>query len=262
MLRLSSWAAVAIRRDASNKGTDVQEVARGMPAEVQAPLHPGLCITHGSSERDHEACFWMALCRRDNPCPIAAIMGRLDLMEYGIENCAWRPMLSAWYAREYNRPQVLEYERTRWMGSDGRTITAAARNGHLNVVKYARARGFRWGKSTTAAAASHGHVHVLAYVRAHGCPWDVSAPAGAARNRHLRTVQYLHEHGCPWDESTTIFAAEKGQIEILKYALAHGCPWDARAAWMAWRNGHRHVLEYLKAHGCPWASEYTIDWLS
>ena len=53
------------------------------------------------------------------------------------------------------------------------------------------------------AAASNGHLEVLRWAREHNCPWSEQT-CRAAQGGQLEMLQWLREHGCPWRESTMV----------------------------------------------------------
>ena len=52
---------------------------------------------------------------------------------------------------------------------DYRTCSAAAREGHLDILKWARDHGCDWDSETCWFAAQGGHLDVLKWAREHGC---------------------------------------------------------------------------------------------
>ena len=134
----------------------------------------------------------------------------------------------------------------------GRTVSAAAEHGSLDVLKYLHENGCPWDEDTCYLAACAGNLDVLKYARENGCPWDARTCSGAAEGGHLDVLEYAHAQGCPWDEPTSREAAAAGHLDVLKYAQKRGCPCDERACFEAAEGGHLDALKYLRRQGCPW----------
>ena len=135
---------------------------------------------------------------------------------------------------------------------DTRTCSAAAANGHLEVLQWLHANGCPWDEWTCRGAAKGAHMVVLQWARANGAHWDTRTCAQAARRGHLEVLQWLREHGCPWDEWTCSYAATGGHLCVLQWARANGAPWDEWTCYQAAKKGRLEVLQWAREHGCPW----------
>ena len=82
---------------------------------------------------------------------------------------------------------------------------------------------------TCSAAAKNGHLEILKYAHENGCPWNEWTCEMAAKYGHLDCLKYAHENGCPWDEEICEVAAACGHLDCLKYAHENGCPWNVHA---------------------------------
>lgn len=102
--------------------------------------------------------------------------------------------------------------------------SAAASEGHLDILRWAHEKGYFWDKHTTASAAFGGHLKVLKWLHKNGCPWDETTCSAAAKGGHLKVLQWVRKKGCPWDEWTCFFAAEEGHTKVLQWAIKNGCP--------------------------------------
>ena len=135
----------------------------------------------------------------------------------------------------------------KWRGCSSWVCSAAARNGHLDILKWAHEHGCPWGEETCSWAARNGHLEILKWAREHDCPWDWDTCSGAALNGHLEVLKWAREHGCPWDEDTCSGAAQNGHFEILKWARENDCPWDAdECAIEARKSGHSKIVEWIR----------------
>jgi len=147
---------------------------------------------------------------------------------------------------------------------DSELVTAAAKEGKLEVVKLLREKGHSWDEYTCAYAAKGGHLKVLQWLRSHGdlsCPWNESTCAHAAWGGHLEVLQWLRDtrlHGrrvCPWGERVCANAAKRGHLKVLQWLRSHGdlsCPWNESTCALAALNGHLEVLKWARSNGCGW----------
>jgi hypothetical protein len=123
----------------------------------------------------------------------------------------------------------------------------AAWYGSLDVLKWAYQREPAFvihHPNICSAAAHNGHLEVLQWARQQGCPWGTATCWLAAEAGHLAVLQWARQHGCPWDEETCAWAAEGGHLELLRWARQQGCPWDKSAcAWAAscWPDVHEGI---------------------
>lgn len=78
------------------------------------------------------------------------------------------------------------------------TCSAAAGQGHLDVLRWARHNGCRWDAATPTSAAWGGHLYVLQYARENSCPWDEARVFEAARmKRHAHVLRWLQDTHSP-----------------------------------------------------------------
>jgi len=157
--------------------------------------------------------------------------------------------------------------------------TLAAEGGHLDCVRYIHTVvGTAWHRDVCSAAASNGHYEILSYAHKHGCPWDDMTVENAARGNHVKCLQYALEQCCVACEDAIITACQKGHyecvlllydylvpvshlalsaaaqcgsLECVTFLREMGCEWTATATNNAARHGHYEVLRYLMDNGCP-----------
>ena len=72
-------------------------------------------------------------------------------------------------------------------------IEDSAGNIHASVDIYS------WDQHACSAAAKNGHLEVLKYLRENRCPWNSFVCSHAAERGHLEVVKWAHENGCPWN---------------------------------------------------------------
>jgi ankyrin repeat protein len=138
---------------------------------------------------------------RDSLCAIAALQGRLDVVQY------LQKMDGYW---------------------DKRTCPFAAYNGHLDVLQWCRQNGCPWDDAWVCKnAAGNGHLHILQWCHGGiGCAWDSTAVELAAARGHLEVVQWLRSHGCPWHRLTCREAASAEHWDVVHWCRRNGCSWD------------------------------------
>jgi hypothetical protein len=106
-------------------------------------------------------------------------------------------------------------------------FSEAARMGNLALVRWLReVKKFDWSQRTISSAAKHGHLYIVTYGTEQKCPRNELACANAAKSGHLDILKYLHENGAPWDYRTCYFARKYNRPECLLYALENGCQND------------------------------------
>jgi hypothetical protein len=150
---------------------------------------------------------------------------------------------------------ILEYfcENSSWR--DPYPTYYAAANGHLECLIYLNENGYHWDSNTCSHATRGGHLNILTYLHEHGCSWGNETCTEAARNGHIDCLMYAHQHGCQMNRSTALSAVMNGCLDCLKYAHEHGCPWDEKICNAAAQNGHLDCLKYAHENGCHWSSE-------
>jgi glycerol-3-phosphate dehydrogenase len=68
------------------------------------------------------------------------------------------------------------------------------------VVQWTRSAGCPWDEETCSAAAANGHLEVLQWARANGCPWDVRTCHAAILADRPAVTEWLRANGCPWSK--------------------------------------------------------------
>ena len=170
----------------------------------------------------------------------------------------WDERDFCWEVARTNKLELLKWAREEkkceW---DKYTITAAARQGNLEMVKYCVANECPIDEWACARAAQNGHLECLKYLREEvKAPWNSWTAEWAARNGHLHILEYLVER--KYDEYGVFFgdackyAAANGHLDCLKYlheiAKAH---WDSEAVRFAHKNNQTECLQYLLDNNCP-----------
>ena len=160
-----------------------------------------------------------------------------------------------WKVAQTNKLELLKWAREEkkcdW---DECTITAAARQGNLEMVKYCAANQCPINELACEIAASEGHLECLKYLREEAkAPWDWSTAAWAALNGHLHILEYLVERKYDqFCEDACAYAAEKGHLDCLKYLRETAkVPWDEEAVRGAHENIETECLQYLLDNNCP-----------
>ena len=114
---------------------------------------------------------------------------------------------------------------------DGRACEHAAKANRLGLLRWLHANGCPWSHSTCTAAAGQGHLDVLQFARAQvpPCPFGVYTSTAAASGGHLAVLRWLRAEGCPWDGGCSFAAAKLGDLEMLQWLSVEGCPIKFRA---------------------------------
>jgi len=138
-----------------------------------------------------------------------------------------------------------------------------AKTNKLELLKWAREeKKCEWGEETITAATRQGNLEMVKYCVANECPIDVYACACAAFHGHLEVLKYLREEAkAPWDWETAFFAAKNGHLHILEYLVERKYDqYSTRVCWEAAGNGHLDCLKYLhETAKAPWNSEAVRD---
>jgi hypothetical protein len=189
-------------------------------------------------------------------------MSSISTLEFAWENRSlwprhWRKdeTTFCWKVAETNTLELLKWAREEkkcdW---DECTITAAARQGNLEMVKYCAANQCPINELACEIAASEGHLECLKYLREEAkAPWDWSTAAWAALNGHLHILEYLVERKYDqFCEDACAYAAENGHLDCLKYLRETAkVPWDEEAVRGAHENIETECLQYLLDNNCP-----------
>ncbi|CAL6395545.1 unnamed protein product [Bathycoccus prasinos] len=156
---------------------------------------------------------------------------------------------------ETNKLELLKWAREEKKCKWGEgTITAAARQGNLEMVKYCVANECPIDEDACAFAAFNGHLECLKYLREEvKAPWDSHTATWAAENGHLHILEYLVER--KYEKFSTLayeYAAENGHLDCLKYLHETAkAPWDDDAIRYAHDYNHTECLQYLLDNDCP-----------
>eukprot|EP00953_Heterococcus_sp_UTEX-ZZ885_P003877 2607-Heterococcus_DN1.PRE.4 len=135
----------------------------------------------------------MSLCDAET-CHAAAEKGHLPILQWLILNgCDWNASDVACGAAAANDMPMLAWLKEQGVVFNTRTMSAAAREGHLSLCQ---------------------HLH------AEQCPWDVHACYAAAQHQHVDTLRWLREHGCPWTAAAICWQAKRSQYwSVLRYVF-------------------------------------------
>lgn len=140
-------------------------------------------------------------------------------------------------------------------------LTAAAANGHLDVVHFLHANCKTTASAHAGAlqlAVRHGHLEVVRFLYAKDSTTIERINyylCWAAHNGHLDVVCFLHQNGADIHGNhgrAVCWAAENGHLAVVQYLYFHGA--DIRAnhdyaiKWAASR-GHLAVVGFLHAKG-------------
>ena len=178
----------------------------------------------------------------------------------------WDERDFCWEVARTNKLELLKWAREEkkceW---DKYTITAAARQGNLEMVKYCVANECPIDEWACARAAQNGHLECLKYLREEvKAPWDEYTATWAAANGHLHILEYLVER--KYDEYGVFFgdackyAAENGHLDCLQYLHETAkAPWDSEAVRKAHKNDHPDCLQYLLDNDCPLPSGWSYE---
>ena len=139
---------------------------------------------------------------------------------------------------------------------DEYTITAAIKQGNMEMVKYCVANKCPIRTGACALAAYKGHLECLKYLREEvKAPWDSWTTSLAAENGHLHILEYLVERKYDQfdeDEDACENAAMNGHLDCLKYLHETAkAPWDKYAVRDAHKNNHPECVQYLLDNDCP-----------
>jgi len=138
-----------------------------------------------------------------------------------------------------------------------------AKTNKLELLKWIREeKNCKWHVATITAAAKQGNLEMVKYCVANKCPIDDRACTRAAANGHIECLKYLHEEAkAPWASSTATLAAGNGHLHILEYLVERKYDkYDVFACELAARNGHLDCLKYLhETAKAPWSSGAVRD---
>ena len=156
---------------------------------------------------------------------------------------------------ETNKLELLKWAREEKKCEWGEgTITAAARQGNLEMVKYCVANECPIDEDACAFAAFNGHLEVLKYLREEvKAPWDWETAAFAALNGHLHVLEYLVERKFDkYEVYACKYAAENGHFDCLKYLHETAkAPWNSLAVRVAREKNQPECVQYLLDNNCP-----------
>jgi hypothetical protein len=156
---------------------------------------------------------------------------------------------------ETNKLELLKWAREEKKCKWGEgTITAAARQGNLEMVKYCVANECPIDEWACARAAQNGHLEMLKYLHEVAkAPWGSGTAAWAALNGHLHILEYLVERKYDkYNDWACEYAAKSGHFDCLKYLRETAkAPWNFRAVQGAHENKHPECLQYLLDNDCP-----------
>ena len=110
-----------------------------------------------------------------------------------------------------------------------RTISDAARRGHLECMKYLHENGSWWTQDTTYIAAKNGHLECLRYIHKNSREWHPITTYFAALNGHLECLVYIYENCgdvATWDTDLEDYFEEFSK-EIQAYIASVGEDWKA-----------------------------------
>ena len=186
-------------------------------------------------------------------------MSSISTLEVAWENKSLWPSLNetsfCTKVAETNKLELLKWAREEKKCEWGEgTITAAARQGNLEMVKYCVANECHIESEACAFAALKGHLEVLKYLREEAeAPWDWYTATWAAQNGHLHILEYLVERKYDkYDEYVCVNTAKYGHLDCLKFLHETAkAPWDYRAVQDAHKNNHTECVQYLLDNNCP-----------
>jgi len=167
----------------------------------------------------------------------------------------WSETCFCWRVAETNKLELLKWareeKRCKW---DKYTITAAIKQGNLEMVKYCVANKCPIGTGACAYAAENGHLACLKYLHEEvKAPWNSNTASFAAHNGHLHILEYLVER--KYDQYNTWvckFAAMNGHLNCLKYLHETAkAPWDDGSVFYAHEKNHPECVQYLLDNNCP-----------
>ncbi|AGO84763.1 Ankyrin repeat domain containing protein [Pandoravirus salinus] len=94
-----------------------------------------------------------------------------------------------------------------------------ALRGHHRLLKWARSRGWiHQGDGIATAAAKNGHLEIVRWCLKHKLVVDARTRAALARGGHLNMLQWLHAQKCPLDDKVCVAAAKGGHFAVLQWA--------------------------------------------
>ena len=187
-------------------------------------------------------------------------MSSISTLEVAWENKSlwprwWDETYFCWKVAETNKLELLKWAREEKKCEWGEgTITAAARQGNLEMVKYCVANECPIDEDASANAAARGHLECLKYLLEEAkAPWNSYTAAWAAESGHLHILEYLVERKYDkYNEVACMYAAESGHLDCLKYLHETAkVRWDDLAVEVAYMNNHPECLQYLLDNNCP-----------
>ena len=160
-----------------------------------------------------------------------------------------------WKVAETNKLELLKWAREEkkceW---DEYTITAAIKQGNMEMVKYCVANKCPIRTGACARAAENGHLECLKYLREEAkAPWNSSTATFAAKNGHLHILEYLVERKFDqYSVNACVYAAMTGHLDCLKYLHETAkAPWNDWSVYHAHKNNHLDCVQYLLDNNCP-----------
>ena len=185
----------------------------------------------------------------------ATVRGRLDILRFAVEGGCKIVLKSCKKAAAFHGHQaLLEYmaglcDSASLVGLDllkddkpGELCAYAASGGHLELLQWLRSHGCEWGRTITAAA-RRGHMSIVQYALGARCPLSSEAlyPGGfvvaAAESGHTDLVRLAAGNDrCLYDghsKSRTVslpmfHAASHGNLAMMQFLHSRGHPFDWR----------------------------------
>lgn len=134
--------------------------------------------------------------------------------------------------------------------------TAAAGNGHINVLEYCKELGIPWTNDTCRSAAASGNINALRWGLLNGqmVSREASVTAWASVSDCAESMDWLVENGFQYDYSLCKMAAKNGSFNVLEWAKTNGIRFDNETWCGGLMSNRQDVLEYLRKNRCPGSS--------
>jgi hypothetical protein len=126
-----------------------------------------------------------------NCMPIAACLGRDDILSYGLQNDAPAAGVCA----------------------------SLSHGSSLECLKIAYEHGCGWGEDFFTAALHNKQLEVVRFAHEHGCPWSAGNFRSAILGRSVECVRYVHEHGCPYVAAELLQDVHATDFEVFRYLV-------------------------------------------
>ena len=135
-------------------------------------------------------------------------------------------------------------------------LSAAAKGGHLDMIIWGMSRDILFNDFVSSAAAGNGHLELLEYFNDKGFAWkNMYVCSEAAHGGHLDIIKWVLSNDCPWTGHIIVNAVVYKHYHIMEYILERSennikeKNHDIAICKCAVNYGHIDVLKWLHKKG-------------